>query len=183
MAMSTHPQPNAANPQSRQSSGDSMIKEEDDELAALGGKTRLVPSQRKSPSLPSSPQESVRLHQTPSPLSSPVQPYTIGNGHSVQDHNGNHAMGPWQPYQGTGDEGYSAHYYPPTASSSHWQHDAGYSQMPQSMMMTSPVHYTPYNETLSPIGNPYMPAHSPVETQMQGDPQASWNNFYAQYSN
>lgn len=183
MAMNTHPQTNPTNPQSRQSSGDSIIKEEDDELAALGGKTRLVPSQRKSPSLPSSPQESVRLHQTPSPHSSPVQPYSVGNGHAVHDHNGNHAMGHWPAYQTPADEGYQGHYYPPAAGSSQWQHDTGYSQMSQSMMITSPVQYSPYTETLSPVGNSYMSSQSPVEAQIHGDPQASWQSFYAQYSN
>lgn len=180
--MSAHPQVNSAHPQSRQSSGDSIVKEEDDELAALGGKTRLVPSQRKSPSLPSpsSPQDSVQLHQTPSPQHSPMQPYSI-NGHASHDHNGNHQMGHWSGYPSPADEvnGYPGSYYPtPAQGSSHWSHDYG------GQSMASPGQYPPYSDIMSPVGSAYplpQPTHSPIEMQIHGDPQASWQSFYAQY--
>ncbi|KIP05474.1 hypothetical protein PHLGIDRAFT_108161 [Phlebiopsis gigantea 11061_1 CR5-6] len=182
-AMSAHPQNNSAHPQSRQSSGDSIVKEEDDELAALGGKTRLVPSQRKSPSLPSpsSPQDSVQLHQTPSPQHSPMQPYSI-EAHASHDHNGSHAMGQWSGgYQSPADgvNGYAGYYSTPAQGSGHWPHDNYGSQS-----MTSPIQYPPYSDIMSPVGTAYPlphPTHSPIEMQIHGDPQASWHSFYAQY--
>lgn len=83
--------------------GDSSIKEEDEELAALGGKTRLV--SRKSPSTPSSPQGVTRnssspprelysqqqAYATPSPPQgleaiSPVTPDTATSDHQHHHH-------------------------------------------------------------------------------------------------
>lgn len=163
------------------SSGNSAVKEEDDELTALGGGTRLVP--RKSPSVPASP-DSARLHETPSPHNSPVQPYLGDHGHGSHGPNvngqggGGSPMGHWHPYQPHPEDPY-ANYYS-TAASSQWSPETQYAHIQTSMMASASIQYPPY-EQLSPVGGPYVPSHSPVETQIHGDPQASWHSFYAPY--
>lgn len=158
------------------------VKEEDEELAALGGKTRLVP--RKSPSLPSSPHDS---RSTPSPKDSPVQRYRPDHIQLVHDqavhgpteHQSNH----WPLYSQPVENGYNQYYQ--AGTSSQWTPDNGYPQSAQRQsptLMMTPVQYSPY-EQFPPMSahQSYIPSHSPMEPQMQTDVNASWQSLYAQY--
>lgn len=203
-ALNSQPSPGLRESPSRMSPSDGVVKEEDDELAALGGKTRLVP--RKSPSLPSSPQEIVGTHNSPSPHGSPAQPYSVdtsptislahdvhglrnGSVHSLpqwqsfqQPHQQQHHMSqsPHSPHVPTGDY---ANYY---AQMPPWSPEVDYGPMqPQSMVM-SPTNmtYMPYDQLAPPMQqHGYLPSQSPVDTHsgVQPDPHASWQNLYAQY--
>ena len=191
LATSTH-QSNSASSNTRFTPPDSLVKEEDEELAALGGKTRLVP--RKSPSLPASPQDHTRVQGTPSPHSSPVQAYPTEHSSPVhhspvheRNGHGNHGMlAGWQAHHPLDQDTYPNYY---TQSSNHntWPtHDPHYQPVQQpaqssTMMMPSQsVPYSPYDQ-LSPVNPPYMPTHSPTVDTHMSDPQASWQSFYAQY--
>ncbi|EKM50386.1 uncharacterized protein PHACADRAFT_263665 [Phanerochaete carnosa HHB-10118-sp] len=175
LAMSAHAV-NGPGP-SRMTPPDSIVKEEDEELAALGGKTRLVP--RRSPSTPNSPQDSLHLHHTPSPHSSPVQPYPAEHVPSAHDRHGMNGMAHWHYQQQPVEETYP-NYFSTTSgtASGHWPSDTQYGQLHSPhMTVASGVQYSPY-EQMSPVAGAY---HSPVDTQAQADPQASWQSFYAQY--
>ena len=159
---------------------DTTVKEEDEELAALGGKTRLV--SRRSPSTPNSPQDSLHLHHTPSPHNSPVQ-YTVEHVSPVHDRvNGTYGMNgmaPWQGYQQQPVEESYPGYFSSTSGSVPG-HYTQYGQVPSPhMVIASGSQYSPY-EQMSPVAG-YLPTHSPVDTQVLPDPQASWQNLYAQY--
>lgn len=164
---------------SRMTPPDPIIKEEEEELAALGGKPRLV--SRRSPSAPNSPQDSLHLHHTPSPHSSPVQPYPVEHMSPVQERNGvaPNGVGHWHGYHEQSVEGvYSGQY---ASNGGGWPPASPYGQLhPQTMQVSPAVQYSPF-EQLSPVAGTYFQAHSPIDTQIQADPQASWQSFYAQY--
>ncbi|PSR73782.1 hypothetical protein PHLCEN_2v10352 [Hermanssonia centrifuga] len=164
----------------RLSPGGSIIKDEDEELAALGGKTRLVP--RKSPSLPSSPQDAVQ-HSTPSPRGSPVQHFTpdgvplIAGPSMPNGVNSTH----WQTFSQHGDDIYQNYY---SVSSSQWSPDSEYGQVQSPTMVVGmgPMQYPAYDHMHAPMDS-YAPSHSPMETPMQtADPHASWQNLFAQFN-
>jgi hypothetical protein len=159
-----------------------MIKDEDEGLAALGGKTRLV--SRKLPSLPSSPNDS--SNGTPSPKSSPVQRYSIDQGHvtleptSIHIHGVTDQTNQWQ-YTQAQEGGYGPYY--PSASSNHsWSSEAEYPRPPSHSpsLIMHPAPFQSYEQFPS-IGHPYMPSHSPLDSHMPPDVNASWQSLYAQY--
>lgn len=176
--------PNVSPSASRLSPGGSTIKQEDEELAALGGKTRLVA--RKSNSQPSSPQDSVHQN-TPSPKGSPGQHYTPDGiplipAPVVQHTNGiDTSATHWQTFQQpTGDVYYSN--YP--VQSGQWSPESEYGSMhsPTIPMSMGAMQYPAY-ESMQPMGNSYAPTHSPMETHMQvADPNASWQSLFAQFN-
>lgn len=191
--MSTHPS-NPSSTNTRFTPPDSLVKEEDEELAALGGKTRLVP--RKSPSLPASPQDLTRVQGTPSPHSSPVQSFHAEHPSPVhpspvheRNGHGNHGMLGWQAQAHSSplDQDTYPNYYTHSSSHNSWSSQEPHYQpvqqqsQPSSMMMPSQsVPYSPYDQ-LSPVSAPYMATHSPTVDTHMSDPQASWQSFYAQY--
>lgn len=167
---------------SRMSPGGSTVKEEDEELAALGGKTRLVA--RRSSSQPSSPQD-VAQRNTPSPKGSPVQQYTpdtIPLMPAPGMHHVNGMESRWAPYTQSPGEMYYSQY---PVQPGQWSPDSEYtSQMhsPTIAMDIGPMSYPAY-EAMQPVSNSYIPTHSPMESPMQvPDPNASWHNLFAQFN-
>ena len=180
------------------SPGGTTIKEEDEELAALGGKTRLV--SRKSPSTPASPQNDFHQH-TPSPKGSPLNPFTGDvplaavsptsptSANSISSHsNGIDQMGAWPhiPYQQQQHQQQHPDAMP--WSSSYPVQPGQWAPPPnQYVQMHSPVvpvgqpmQYPPY-EAMEAMSSPYV-AHSPMEAPLQmADLNASWNSLFAQY--
>ena len=160
------------------------VKEEDDEFAALGGKTRLV--SRKSPSVPSSPQGTLGqasspteiIHNsyqvtTPSLGPDPTSPMDVSNQ--------------WSGYQ-TQD---TYDFYP--AVQNQWHPEPGYVNVdPATMAMhTSPSPhipaYSPYGQ-VPQMAHPYVPMQASAEGAYQNrvpvapDPDASWRNLFAQFN-
>ncbi|KAI0091797.1 hypothetical protein BDY19DRAFT_885596 [Irpex rosettiformis] len=178
VAMSNHP---SVGPGSLRSSP-GVVKEEDDELAALGGGTRLVP--RKSPSLPSSPHDS-NSNGTPSPKSSPVQRYSIDHGHPGHDtavnvHGTADLSQNWQVYPQLQETGYVPYY--PAASSSQWSPETEYIQSVNHSptVMMNPASFHAYEQY--PISHAsYMASNSPLEPHGPGDVNSAWQSLYAQY--
>ena len=174
-------------PLSRMSPGGSTVKAEDEELAALGGKTRLVA--RKSSSQPSSPQDNAQQN-TPSPQGSPVQQYTPDHIPLMPPPGMQHVNGMespatrWAPYptQSPGEM-----YYPQyPIHNGQWSPDSDYApQMhsPTIPMAMGSMQYPAY-EAMQPVANSYIPTHSPMESPMQTvpDPNASWQNLFAQFN-
>ncbi|KAI0343138.1 hypothetical protein BDW22DRAFT_1329008 [Trametopsis cervina] len=181
IAMSNQPGPGPI-PPLRTSPG--IVKEEDEELAALGGKTRLVA--RKSPSLPSSPHDSQASNGTPSPSDSPVQRFTVDSPQIVRDramHAHNAAeSNQWQVYAQFSGNGYGT-YYPPVTANQQWNAETDYSQgQPASHSPTILMNPTPFGPgehfpTVS-HGNPYHPS---MDSQVPADVNASWQTLYAQF--
>ncbi|EMD39039.1 hypothetical protein CERSUDRAFT_133798 [Gelatoporia subvermispora B] len=185
------------------------VKQEDEELAALGGKTRLV--SRKSPSLPSSPHgSSSQASSSPRDLVADQSFYPPA-GHTSQIV---HAAEPpqqhplveepaqWQGYQqpqgynpppqgshtynhqsGATPEYYDYQEFPPTPQ---WQpHGYNYGSMQQQMALDlNGMQYGTYQQQPSAMVGQYVPGHSPLESPLQShgiDPDASWRNLFAQY--
>jgi hypothetical protein len=173
--MSAYPS-NTTPANTRYTPPDSIVKEEDEELAALGGKTRLVP--RKSPSLPASPQATRHPSHTPSPQSSPVQGYHAEHASPVHEHNG--SMLNWNAQHHPLEQSPYPSYY--STSPGQWSQDHHYAplQSPSMMLPQQTVQFAPY-EQMSPVVGSYISTHSPIDSQINGDPQASWHSFYAQY--
>jgi len=181
LAMASHP---GAGPiASLQSSPGDTIKEEDEELAALGGKTRLVP--RKSPSLPSSPNDSQQSNSTPSPKNSPVQRFNehaqMVHEQTLRMHASTEQSNDWHLYAQQQENGYGSYYPPAPSGHGQWSPDTEYSQVQHSpTVMMTPVSYGSY-EQFPPVSQPYIPSHSPLEPPMHNDVNASWQSLYAQY--
>lgn len=159
-----------------------VVKEEDEELAALGGKTRLVA--RKSPSLPSSPEDSLQSHSTPSPKGSPTQHYPAEHPQMISDHPSHNAVGQsgsWPLYAQPLDNGYGAYYT--TSAPGQWSPQTEYPQSQgnsPSTMITPAPSYNPY-EQFPPMGHSFISSQSNVEAPTQADVHASWQSLYAQY--
>ena len=180
------------------------VKEEDDELAALGGKTRLI--SRRSPgsnSQPSSPQPSSTHSMSPidqpttGSYMSPETPPSVGEPTS-----------PVQTENTQWDSGYVAaadmygYAYPPQDMNG-WQHPQPQAQPqvphdhPHLQMQNMPMHMEPvqyaqgyehlaHSQAMAGHSHQYMP-QSPVQISPQGhvqssDPHASWNFLFAQFN-
>ncbi|KAI0372783.1 hypothetical protein BV20DRAFT_1119753 [Pilatotrama ljubarskyi] len=184
--------PNTNGPQSPTES--LFVKEEDEELAALGGKTRLV--SRKSPSYsnPASPQETTQQSMSPveqsmpyvqaeSPPAAPESPVPPPVAHGTQ-WNGGYVPPVAEMYDYT---------YPEMAQ---WEQQAsnGHLQMQggaMDMHSAASMQYTGY-EQIGPthpamVAHPqqYMQPHSPGQghhVPAAADPHASWNYLFAQFN-
>ncbi|KAI0349656.1 hypothetical protein OH77DRAFT_1499462 [Trametes cingulata] len=182
---------NANGPQSPTES--LLVKEEDEELAALGGKTRLV--SRKSPSYsnPASPQDSTR--QSASPIEQSMPYAHAESPPAMPDSPAPHTVADAAQWNGG--------YVPPSAE----MYDYPYQEMAQWQQHTSnghmqiqgvamdmhpmPMQYSGY-EQIGPthpamVAHPqqYMPPHSPVHGHhipASTDPHASWNYLFAQFN-
>ena len=171
--------PSAGSPSGPRMSPGGTVKKEDEELAALGGKTRLVP--RKSPSLPSSPQDHTHQH-TPSPKGSPLQfasgPQLTTISPIIQNGNGiDHTSGWQQPYAPHTSHTYDYGHYP--VQEEQWN---TYSQIHSPTGPMQQIQYATY-EPMQPMQSPFIPTHPAVEVPMQlTDPNASWQSLYAQYN-
>ncbi|KAI0788807.1 fungal-specific transcription factor domain-containing protein [Abortiporus biennis] len=169
-------------------SDDQFVKDEDDELATLGGRTRLVP--RKSPSAPSSPQAmfsnsdpnhsnhsydpgmSYQANNDNIPFISPVvtqQPQSVMSQH-------------WQQ-QSYSPETFD--YYPAPSSLNHWQHEQDFVGDHDNSGMTG-IQYPLYGHVPSMMNRPFssheqQPLDSPVQNRAT-DPDASWRSLFAQFN-
>jgi len=160
---------------------DSNAKDED-ELATLGGKTRLV--SRKSPSAPSSPHDSFRRQvaaQAPVPQAYPPNPYfPDSTGLTVVDS----PPQQWQGYQPT-ENPYA---YPALAGQ--WQPEQGFNDMDPTLMNldVSSLQYNGYGQVPLMSGS-YIPSQLSMDSPVQGrtpasqpDPDVSWHNLYTQFN-
>ncbi len=160
------------------------IKEEDDaELAALRGKTRLV--SRKSPSLPSSPHDS-NSNGTPSPKSSPVQRYSMDHGHLTHDtimiHGTPDHSNNWQVYSQPQENGYGPYYATASTSQTQWSPESEYPTQPNHSpnLLMNPASFHAYEQF--PMNQPsYIPSRSPLEPTVPPDVSSAWQSFIAQY--
>lgn len=175
----------------------SPISKDDDEFAALDGRTRLV--SRKSPSVVNTPSPTIAGHTvspdetvpprvypmtTPTPPMSAVdnmpQAYWPSTSHNhTSQHNGQHHQ------QETYNYGYPV-------MTDQWNPEMAYSHMdPSAMAMEDPsVYYNNgYDHTMATVQpNGYVPARSPVGHFSQGvmmpgpEPDASWRSLLAQFN-
>lgn len=164
------------------------VKEEDDEFAALGGKTRLV--SRKSPPAPSSPQGSVAQANSPSEIV--YNSYQVTTPTIPADPTSPCPMdvsGQWHPGYPTQD---SFEFPYPAAVHEQWHPEMGYVNVdPAAMSLHTPHHTTSY-PTYSPVQQPMTNGYLPTHPQMDGvyhgkvpvgtDNDASWRNLFAQFN-
>ncbi|KAI0741469.1 hypothetical protein C8Q80DRAFT_1109932 [Daedaleopsis nitida] len=185
------------------------VKEEDEEFAALGGKTRLV--SRKSPahSQPSSPQDEPEQsmspveHNAPSYMSPESPPSAVETTSPIISENTSwdtgymaptemygypyptHDMNEWQPQPQP---------QPPSPPQPPAQHAHGAMQMQgMSVDMGEAVQYVNGYAHEQPIPghhhhhhpqymHPHSPVHGQVHHMQSPDPHASWNYLFAQFN-
>ncbi|KAH9946504.1 hypothetical protein B0H21DRAFT_743137 [Amylocystis lapponica] len=169
-----------------------LPSKEDEELAALGGKTRLV--SRKSPSTPSSPQgSSSRSGSSPRDVTDQMQPFA-GTSPGVES---SQMMSPvvethveqWAGYAQPQDVyGYGQQNVEP-AMPEHWQHqhEVAYGHMyPSVNMDVGAVQYQGYAHVPQHMAEAYLhqqPLDSQVPLYGTGvDTDASWRSLYAQFN-
>lgn len=174
------------------------VKEEDEELAALGGRIRLV--SRKSPvySQPSSPQDSSQQSASPiepaymSPETPPPPSASGSTGSVIPDAqwDGGYVsqadmygysyppqdVGAWQPQ-------------PPAPQPQPHHHHQGHPHMSMQgiQMDMGAVQYDGYQhaQPMAAHSQQYMQAQSPVQVPHMhptSDPHASWNYLFAQFN-
>ncbi len=179
-------------------SEETAIKKEDEELAALGGKTRLI--SRKSPTFshPSSPHSSSQNSTSPieqtAPLymspetppsavetASPSLPEAQWNGGGYIPQGDvyaysypSHDMGEWQQQ-------------PQSQPQHHVQHAHPHMSMHSPMDIGAVPYDNGYDHAPPMAGHPqYMQPQSPVPPQVHhmhaSDPHASWNYLFAQFN-
>ncbi|TFK91717.1 hypothetical protein K466DRAFT_541117 [Polyporus arcularius HHB13444] len=181
-------------------SEETAIKKEDEELAALGGKTRLI--SRKSPTFshPSSPHSSSQNSTSPieqtaplymSPETPPSAAETASPSLPEAQWNGGgyipqgdvyaysypaHDMGEWQQPQ------------PQPQPQHHVQHPHPHMPMHSPMEIGAVPYGNGYDHAPPMAGHPsqYMQPQSPVPPQVHhmhaSDPHASWNYLFAQFN-
>lgn len=178
-----------ASPVNRLSPDDPSAKE-DEELAALGGGTRLV--SRKSPSVPSSPQGAVPSVEIPPmqpvPMVSPVAQETPDPNSAGTS---SHSQSPTTVWS-YGQQPQPAEMYDFGAynmAPEQWQADPGYSQMDPGAMHIDvmPMHYGMYGQAPPLSTNGYTQMQSPLDSPVHArnshaDPDASWRSLFAQFN-
>ena len=182
----SEPHSNGMSPVGGSSPDGTTVKEEDDEFAALGGKTRLV--SRKSPSVPSSPQGS--LQQTNSPTEMLHHTYQVTTPTLGPDPNTPGPMdvgGEWPTYQPQE----TFEFYPSVQGQ--WHNEPGYVNVDPSTMAIHTHHpshaatYPPYGQ-VPQMADPYVPIPSSMDGAFQtrlpagSDADASWRNLFAQFN-
>ncbi|GBE86510.1 hypothetical protein SCP_0903890 [Sparassis crispa] len=157
------------------------VTKEDEEFAALGGKTRLV--SRKSPSLPSSPSQAASSPRDYSPRSyaelehtPPPAPDSVPQAHIHQAMM--EAPTQWQGYEQPVQDVYD---YPPYQEMHvQWPMYGSYEHMQPAMVMDPAAQYSTYQLQDIPMQAAYIPQ------EMAAPPEAhvhsAWSNLFAQYS-
>ncbi|KAI1796561.1 fungal-specific transcription factor domain-containing protein [Ganoderma leucocontextum] len=187
---------------SQSSMDNPMVKEEDDELAALGGKTRLI--SRRSPgsnSQPSSPQQSsthsmspieqsaAASHMSPETPPSAPEPTSPIQAENTQWNSGYVAAADMYGYAYPPQE-MNGWQHPQPQPQPHVQHDHPYLQMQSMGMNMEPVQYVHgyehlgHTQAMASHSHQYM-SQSQVHPEGHvhtSDPHASWNVLFAQFN-